>query len=155
MTSLIGSGEDLVLAAQRGGSWVPVTPIALPLVPVPAGTGAHWSHRLGPAMPGRLSSNMPVVLSVLATRTEVRFGTSRLTKFRKVPRGADFAARLATVLREYRASAFFADRDDLEIAIEDTANYGELVELIDAVTQAGFTAWGLTDPSDLTTKPPP
>lgn len=42
--SLLAAGEDPMLAADRNGTWQLLHPRALPVVPVPLGTGGSWNN---------------------------------------------------------------------------------------------------------------
>lgn len=56
-------------------------------------------------------------------------------------------AKLEDTLRTYKTSAFFADRNDLAIAIEG-GTVGDAIELLDLAHGVGFTGARLIDPHD-------
>ena len=41
--TLIAAGDDPMLAADRDGTWLPLHPRNLPVIPVPLGTGGSWN----------------------------------------------------------------------------------------------------------------
>lgn len=92
-----------------------------------------------------------VQLSVLVTANAVWLGMSRINEFVEVPRGD--AKALARALRDIKATAFFADRADAEIAGEGTVAYGDVVKVIDAAASAGFTDWRVTSEHALSARP--
>ncbi len=154
LNNVAAAGDDSVLAAQRGSAWQPLTAITLPIVPVPFSTGAKWS---------RLKSDHPsvgiaidpehVVLSVLVTTDRIFVGISRLDQFFVIPRDAGVADKLASTLKEQKASSFFTDRTDIEIAADDTVTYGDVVKVIDEAVKDGFVDWTLTTPDRLAARP--
>jgi hypothetical protein len=59
------------------------------------------------------------------------------------------------MLQDHKASAFFADRRDLEIAGADDVVYGDVVKTIEIATKLGFTDWTVLPPAGLAARPPP
>jgi hypothetical protein len=146
--SLLMAGEDAVLAVQRGGEWKPLRKLAaLPVVPVPVGTGGSWNKR------GRASGfeDERINISILVTADQIWVGLSRVNEFQEI-KGHDLA-KLATALAEHKKGAFFVDRTDIEIAGEDKVPYGKVVEVIEAATKAGFVDWEFNDPMGLSARP--
>ena len=150
--SLLMAGEDPVLAAQRGGEWKPLRPLAaLPVVPVPIGTGGSWSSRGGRPRAGFVASDEETVkLSILVMPDQIWVGLSRVNEFQEI-KGHDLA-KLAEVLASHKKSPFFVDRADVEIAGEATV-YGDVVEVIETATKAGFVDWEFNDPAGLSARP--
>jgi hypothetical protein len=152
LNGVAGAGDDFVLAAQRGSAWQPLTATTLPIVPVPFSTGAKWSR-----LKGRASRNMDgdehSVLSVLITTDRIFVGISRVDQFFVVPRDAAVADKLASTLKEQKASSFFTDRTDIEIAADDAVPYGDVVKVIDEAVKDGFVDWRLTTPARLAARP--
>jgi len=98
-------------------------------------------------------------LSVLLTADQIWVGLSRVNEFQtvaKTPAGHDWA-KLGELLATHKKSAFFADREDLEIAAESTpqsvVNYQDLITAMDTAQKAGFKDVGLTDPPGLAARP--
>ena len=155
--SVTAAGDDYVLASQAGAGWrlLRVIEGAVPVVPVPVGTGGSWN-----APPGhpRVSAFDPerVHLSLFVSKDHLRVGLSRVNEFQQIKRtGGGEWDELAKLLVVHKASALFLDRQDVEIAGDDGVTYGEVVHVIDAATKAGFTWWQLTDPEQLSARPAP
>jgi len=147
--TLIAAGDDPVLAAQRNGQWVLLRERPLPIVPVPLGTGGSWSsdkdrvHAAHTADGGNRT-----YLSVLVSNKDVWVGVSNGSG------GALHADKdVVAELTRQKASAAFADREDIEIAATDDVPYSRVVELIDTARAAGFTQWSLTAPRGLSAQP--
>jgi hypothetical protein len=154
LTSVLGVDDDLVLTAQRGTEWQPLHPmVMLPVVPVPFGTGGKWNHIKGKRSPAVSADDERVMLSLLVTENEIWVGLSRVNEFEKIERGPSQMDKLTEVLRTQKASAFFADHTDFEIAAEDRVAYGDVVSVIDAAAKVGFVDWQFTDPNGLAARP--
>ena len=140
---LVESREDHVLAARRADRWelFESTPVALPVVPIPRGTGVRWSAPRG--LPAT-DAHERAVVSILVTTDAVLIGDTTGT-VRKIE-GFD-ADAIAAVLFELKASHLFEDRDDLEIAADDEVAYDTVVRAIDLALQRGFRRWSLHTPS--------
>jgi hypothetical protein len=155
MNSVLTAGDDFVLAARRGGEWLPVQQISLPVVPVPFGTGSRW-HRVkggrGRFVAVDAVEDRGMTLSILITRQHIWVGLSRVNEFQELVRGESQSGELSKALAAHK-SKHFAKRTDLEIAAADDVSYGELVNVIDLATKAGFVDWQLTDPQALTARP--
>jgi len=154
LASVLAAGDDLVLAAQRGTDWrLLQSMMTLPVVPVPFGTGGTWNHikaRRNPfASTFASGDDEHVTLSLLVTKDQIFIGLSRVNEFQEIVRAPSQLDKLAEALRVHKASAFFADRADFEIAAEDDVTYGDVVSVIDIALQTGFTGWQLTDPKGL------
>lgn len=100
-----------------------------------------------------------VNLSVLLTADQIWVGLSRVNEFQPIPKaasGQDWAKFEAT-LKEQKASAFFSDRQDIEIAAESTlasvVSYQDLITAMDIAQKVGFTDVGLSDPQGLSARP--
>src|SRR6478609_6637615 len=64
-----------------------------------------------------------VSLSVLVQSDKIWVGLSRVNEFQEIPKKGDEQdwEKLETTLKEHKASAFFADRTDIEVAAESTS----------------------------------
>ncbi len=100
-----------------------------------------------------------VQLSVLVEPEDIWIGVSRLNEFQRIPRtasGHDWT-RVESTLREHKASAFFSDRLDIEIAGGGSPGhpvaYQSIVLAMDVATKVGFSDVGLTDPRGLSAQP--
>jgi biopolymer transport protein ExbD len=100
-----------------------------------------------------------VTLSVLVQADKVWVGLSRVNEFQEIPKKGDEQdwEKFETTLKEHKASAFFADRSDLEIAAESTAQsvvkYQDIIHAMDVAVKVGFIDVGLTDPAGLAARP--
>src|SRR5215468_10909912 len=78
-----------------------------------------------------------VTLSVLVQSDRIWVGLSRVNEFQEIPKKADDQdwEKLETTLKEHKASAFFADRSDVEIAAESTTaapvKYQDIIHAMD------------------------
>jgi len=98
-------------------------------------------------------------LSVLVDADEIWIGVSRVNDFQKIPRtaaGYDWP-KLEATLKEHKASAFFTDKTDIEIAADSTSDhpitYQALIATMDIAVKTGFVDVGLTDPRGLSARP--
>jgi hypothetical protein len=148
LSTAYAAAADFVLAAQRGPQWVPLRGgIILPVAPVPLGSGGTWSGT-AIAREGRpTASDERVAISVLVASDRIWVGLSRINEFQEIT-GRDFAT-LEQVRKEHKASAFFADRTDVEIAGADDVVYGDVVKAIELATKVGFTDWKVLPPAGL------
>jgi len=101
-----------------------------------------------------------VTLSVLVQADRIWVGLSRVNEFQEIPKKADNEQdweKFETTLKEHKASAFFADRADLEIAAESTqqqpVKYNDVVHAMDVAVKVGFIDVGLSDPAGLAARP--
>ena len=95
-----------------------------------------------------------VALSVYLTKDRTWLGLSRINEFQELPLldARPDVDKLHTVLREHKASAFFADRSDVEIAA-DAGTAGDVLSMLDEVCRAGFIDVALLDPEKISAKP--
>jgi biopolymer transport protein ExbD len=100
-----------------------------------------------------------VTLSVLVQADRIWVGLSRVNEFQEIPRKAEDHdwEKFTTTLKEHKASAFFADRADIEIAGESTTaspvKYQDIVQAMDVAVKVGFIDVGLSDPAGLAARP--
>jgi biopolymer transport protein ExbD len=100
-----------------------------------------------------------VTLSVLVTSEKIWVGLSRINQFQEIPnKGTERDwDRFENTLKENKASAFFADRSDIEIAAESTSSsvvkYQDVIHAMDVAVKVGFVDVGLTDPNGLAARP--
>ena len=100
-----------------------------------------------------------VTLSVLVQSDRIWVGLSRVNEFQEIPKKGDEQdwEKLETTLKEHKASAFFADRTDIEVAAESTSaspvQYQDIIHAMDEAVKVGFIDVGLTDPAGLAARP--
>ncbi|MBA3465034.1 MAG: biopolymer transporter ExbD [Deltaproteobacteria bacterium] len=101
-----------------------------------------------------------VTLSVLVQADRIWVGLSRVNEFQEIPKKGDGEQdweKFETTLKEHKASAFFADRTDLEIAAESTTaspvKYQDVIRAMDLALKVGFLDVGLSDPAGLAARP--
>jgi len=100
-----------------------------------------------------------VTLSVLVQADRIWVGLSRVNEFQEIPKKGDEQdwEKFETTLKEHKASAFFADRTDLEIAAESTTTspvkYQDVIRAMDVALKVGFIDVGLSDPAGLAARP--
>jgi len=100
-----------------------------------------------------------VTLSVLVQADRIWVGLSRVNEFQEIPKTAEGHdwMKFETTLKEHKASAFFADRADLEIAGESTTaspvKYQDIIQAMDVAVKVGFIDVGLSDPAGLAARP--
>ena len=100
-----------------------------------------------------------VILSVLVQSDRIWVGLSRVNEFQEIPKKGDDQDwdKLETTLKEHKASAFFADRSDIEVAGESTVQspvvYQDIIHAMDVAVKVGFIDVGLTDPAGLAARP--
>jgi biopolymer transport protein ExbD len=107
--------------------------------------------------------NENVTLSVLVQADRIWVGLSRVNEFQEIPKKGDQQDwdKFETTLKEHKASAFFADRTDLEVAAESTGDptgtqtvhYQDIIHAMDVAIKVGFLDVGLTDPAGLAARP--
>jgi biopolymer transport protein ExbD len=103
--------------------------------------------------------NEHVTLSVLVQSDKIWVGLSRVNEFQEIAKKGDDQdwEKLETTLKEHKASAFFADRSDLEIAAESTVaapvKYQDIIHAMDLAVKVGFIDVGLSDPQGLAARP--
>jgi biopolymer transport protein ExbD len=100
-----------------------------------------------------------VTLSVLVQSDRIWVGLSRVNEFQEIPKKGDLQdwEKLETTLKEHKASAFFADRSQIEVAGESTTQapvpYQDVIQTMDVAIKVGFIDVGLTDPAGLAARP--
>jgi biopolymer transport protein ExbD len=100
-----------------------------------------------------------VTLSVLVQADRIWVGLSRVNEFQEIPKKESEHdwEKFETTLKEHKASAFFADRTDLEIAAESTTaspvKYQDVIRAMDVALKVGFLDVGLSDPAGLAARP--
>jgi biopolymer transport protein ExbD len=100
-----------------------------------------------------------VTLSVLVQQDKIWVGLSRVNEFQEIGKKGEDQDwdKLETTLKEHKASAFFADRSDLEIAAESTTTapvkYQDIIHAMDIAVKVGFIDVGLSDPQGLAARP--
>jgi len=101
-----------------------------------------------------------VTLSVLVQSDKIWVGLSRVNEFQEIPKlasGEQDWDKLKTTLEGHKKSAFFADREDLEIAGESTQQspvpYQDIIHAMDTALLVGFKDVGLSDPAGLAARP--
>lgn len=95
----------------------------------------------------------PKNISVLLTKSEIWVGmtTQQPTLIRNESNGYDWDA-LGKVLSEFKETAEFTDRADLEIAAEDEVVYQSVIDAMDTSIGAQFIDIGYTDPASLSVR---
>jgi len=100
-----------------------------------------------------------VTLSVLVQTDRIWVGLSRVNEFQEIPKKGDQHDwdKFESTLKEHKASAFFADRSDIEVAGESTTQapvaYQDVIRAMDLSVKTGFIDVGLTDPAGLAARP--
>jgi len=100
-----------------------------------------------------------VTLSVLVQADRIWVGLSRVNEFQEIPKKGNDQdwEKFETTLKEHKASAFFSDRTDIEVAAESTAQspveYQDIIHAMDVAVKVGFVDVGLTDPNGLAARP--
>ncbi|HEY0193315.1 MAG TPA: AgmX/PglI C-terminal domain-containing protein, partial [Kofleriaceae bacterium] len=132
IATLISARRDFVLAAVTGGQWRLLSPVELPVVPVPAGVDGNWglTSRSGDARPR---------VSLLVRRSGVWIA---------LPAGEPAEVPHERVAPTLEAGAKGAG-PELELAADDDASYGQLAAAITAAGRAGLPAWKLVPVIDL------
>jgi hypothetical protein len=109
-----------------------------------------YQGRLGTFMArcAGLDDHHQVNVSLFATRAEVWIGITRLLEFEMVHHRASELDRdgLARLVTQYKHMAFFAERDDIDVAGQPEVTYGMLVEIGSITARAGFTAIRFVSP---------
>jgi biopolymer transport protein ExbD len=92
-----------------------------------------------------------VALSVTVLESqEVFVGLSRVNEFQQLTDWDTYAK----VMKDQKQSAFFTDRETVEIGVKDDAPAGAVVKAIGGACQAGFRQMELLDPKDLSASVP-
>lgn len=101
--------------------------------------------RLGFDQFGITTSDQPtggeVRLSVDLLPDRVYVGLSRVNEFQEIPdKGDDIDwEKLETTLKEHKASAFFAERTEIELAVDPALTSGTLIRAAESLSYAGFS----------------
>ena len=118
----------------------------------------------GKALAGEECEALPegcddVKLSVLVEPEQIWIGISRVNEFETIPKlGATHDwGKLEERLRAHKASAFFVDDQEIEIAAASTPaspiTYQTLIAAMDVAVKVGFDDVGLTEPAGLSARP--
>jgi hypothetical protein len=145
IASVLSGGDDFVLAAQQAGAWQLIEPLALPVVPVPFGTGGRWNHvGASASTPGDNGW-----FAILIEADRVRIGSSGGT-FEDVPTKAEPSVVRDALkrLREQGATTV------IRIGVRDEVTYGAFVGLVRAAIEAGFTDWQIVNASAIQLRSP-
>ena len=155
------AGFHAGLAAQDNQGWrllpharAPASD-ALPIAPVPLGTGDIWY-----ASPKRIvvaadvEVEPKIRMSILITEGEIWVGLSVVSEFVKILKegNAHNLALLRETLAKHAAGPL-AGRNDVEIGAEHPVAYRDVVSVIDTVVASGFDSWAIADPSALSAGP--
>jgi len=98
-------------------------------------------------------------LSVLVDADQIWIGISRVNEFESIPKvnGQYDWQKLEERLKAQKASAFFMDEKNIEIAAQSSqaspVTYQNLVATMDIAVKVGFGDVGLTDPQGLSARP--
>ena len=114
---------------------------------------------VGASRDGTPSDDPPPQLSLLVDSTDLWIGVSRVNDMTRIPKtagGYDWAA-LETELKKQKASTFFSDSSDIQVAANSTGAspvaYHDLIAAMDVAVKAGFSDVGITDPLGLAARP--
>jgi biopolymer transport protein ExbD len=98
-------------------------------------------------------------LSVLMDSDQIWIGISRVNEFESIPKvnGQYDWQKLEDRLKAQKASSFFLDKTNIEIAAQSTqaspVTYQNLVAAMDVAVKVGFADVGLTEPQGLSARP--
>ncbi|MBA3501616.1 MAG: biopolymer transporter ExbD [Myxococcota bacterium] len=98
-------------------------------------------------------------LSVLMDADQIWIGISRVNEFESIPKvnGQYDWQKLEDRLKAQKASSFFLDKTNIEIAAQSTqaspVTYQNLVAAMDVAVKVGFADVGLTEPQGLSARP--
>jgi biopolymer transport protein ExbD len=98
-------------------------------------------------------------LSVLLDADQIWIGISRVNEFETIPKvnGQYDWQKLEERLKSQKASSFFLDKTNIEIAAQSTqaspVSYSNLVAAMDVALKVGFADVGLSDPNGLSARP--
>jgi len=134
VASVLAGGDDFVLAAKGAGDWELVSPLALPVVPVPRGTGGVWNRlRVDPGFGfGTMNDDTPTMI-VMKDKVEVGGGASAVTVF-----VTDLQTKLPEALKAYAGK-----RTEIRIIVRDDVTYASFLATVKIVVAAGLTDWEL------------
>ncbi|MBA3398202.1 MAG: hypothetical protein H0T89_36585 [Deltaproteobacteria bacterium] len=101
-----------------------------------------------------------VTLSVLVQADKIWVGLSRVNEFQDIPKlatGDHDWDKFETTIKQHKASAFFTDKTQIEIAAESTqaapVKYQDVIRAMDLSVKVGFIDVGLSDPQGLAARP--
>ena len=100
-----------------------------------------------------------VTLSVLVQADKIWVGVSRVNEFQEIAKKDNEQDwdKFFTTLKDHKASTFFTDRTDIEVAAESTTaapvNYKDIIHAMDIAVKVGFVDVGLSDPNGLAARP--
>jgi biopolymer transport protein ExbD len=103
--------------------------------------------------------NERVTLSVEVMADKIWVGLSRVNDSAEIPKKGNDQDwdRFEATLKEHKASAYFTDRADIEIAAESTpaapVQYQDIIHAMDIAVRVGFVDVGLSDPQGLAARP--
>ena len=148
------SESNLLLAAQEDGEWSLLREVALPVEPVPEGTGSAWGSRsIGRYGEIGLSGEPPQNISVLVTGNAIWVGSSDGARLLIKKEGdAHDLSSVTESLKEMREKPLFKARKDIELSAEDDVTYGNFVQIVKLAQDSGFSDWALMDPQSLTVR---
>lgn len=113
----------------------------------------------GKSRDGRGSDEPDPKLSVLIEPDEIWVGVSRIDEFTRIPKSASGYdwTKFEAVLKEQKASAYFSDKTNIQVAAESTQadpiSYQQLVLAMDVALKVGFADVNLSDPAGLYARP--
>jgi biopolymer transport protein ExbD len=98
-------------------------------------------------------------ISVLIEADEIWVGVSRIEEYQRIPKseaGYDWS-KLEDMLRVHKASAFFTEKSNIQVAAESTkvdpVPYQAMILAMDVAVKAGFTDVAMSDPDGLYARP--
>jgi biopolymer transport protein ExbD len=100
-----------------------------------------------------------VTLSVLVQADKIWVGVSRVNEFQQIDKKGEEQDwdKFYSTLKDQKASTFFSDRTDIEVAAESTTaspvNYKDIIHAMDIAVKVGFVDVGLSDPNGLAARP--
>lgn len=146
--SATAGGAHVVLAAKGESGWRLLRNVPIPSPPVPWGTGASWAPAGAASVVGALVGPR---LALLVGETALWAGSTsgERKELADGPGGGRDQAGLKSVLERWRSHLGDDGSRRIEIAADDSVPYEDLVLVIDAANQAGFTDWTLVTPSSL------
>ncbi|MCX5743969.1 MAG: biopolymer transporter ExbD [Proteobacteria bacterium] len=99
-------------------------------------------------------------LSVLVQADRIWVGISRVNEFQEIPKKPDGSQdweKFEVTMKDKKASVYFVDKTDVEIAGESTTqapvNYRDIIHAMDTAVKVGFSDVGLSDPAGLAARP--
>jgi biopolymer transport protein ExbD len=118
----------------------------------------------GKSQGGKICEDTPEVcdkpkLSVLVEPDQIWIGVSRVNEFERIPHvnGKPDWDKFEERLKVQKASSFFVDETQIEIAAQSTTaspvTYQSLVAAMDLSVKVGFPDVGLTEPQGLSARP--